>query len=178
VALTSAPRHLTAEPVHPAAASCPVDLDAGVRAGISINPDQWSGGGQLRARLTCLGGLGVEPLLTAGVGGNHLSVRPGLRLFYSIWFDTARRWSLTPALGGSLMYFTPVGRFATFCHRYDVDACSGLVSGFELGASAGYSGFGLDAMFGFAELPVLTLAATFSLPVSLPVSQRATTVTR
>jgi hypothetical protein len=153
-------------PRRAAASMCPLGVDAGARAGISINGDQWIGGGHGRLRLTCLGGLGLEPVAIAGLGGNYLTLRPSLRFFYWVWLDAARRWSLAPALGASLVYYTPVGNFATFCHRYDVDACSGFSHGFEAGMSAGFSGLGLQTAIGFGGLPVVTLSATYTWPLS------------
>lgn len=154
------------EPGANASPSCPVGFDAGARAGVSINGDQWIGGGHARLSLTCLGGLGLEPVAIAGVGGNYLTLRPSLRFFYWVWLDRGRRWSLAPSLGASLVYYTPVGNFATFCHRYDVDACSGFSRGFEAAMSIGLSGIGLDATLGFGDLPVVTLSAMYTWPLT------------
>ncbi len=141
--------------------SCAVGFAAGPRAGGTLNFDQWIAGGHGRLSLLCLGGFGSELVTVAGFGGNHLTLRGSARLTQELeLWGGPRGVRLYPALGWSLVYFVPVGHFGEWCDRYDVDACSGLVNGLELGGGLRVSWFGLEAIVGFAELPVVTLSAT------------------
>ena len=141
--------------------SCDVGFAAGPRGGGTLNADQWLAGGHARLSLLCLGGFGSELVGVAGLGGNHVSWRGSLRLAHELeLWGGPRGVRLYPALGWSLQYLAPVGDFADWCDRYDVDACSGFASGIELGGGLRQSWLGIEAIVGFNDLPVLTLSAT------------------
>jgi hypothetical protein len=146
--------------------SCALGFGAGPRAGGTLNGDQWLAGGHAHLDLLCLGGLGSELVAVGGLGGNLVTLRGSLRLVYDFELWRGRRGlRLYPALGWSLQYYTPVGHFATWCGRYDVDACYGFASGVELGGGLRWSWLGAEVIVGLSDLPVLTLAlsATFDL---------------
>ena len=143
-------------------------MDAGPRVGITINGDQWLVGGQLRMGLPCLGNLGFGPVLALGLGGNHLTLRSSGRLDYLIWFDDAHVFGVYPAVGASALFYMPVGGFATFCNRTGLDECWGHEIGLEVGGGLRYKWFGVDGFLGFGGLPVVTLMAAASFPLTRP----------
>jgi hypothetical protein len=116
--------------------------------------------------MPCLGSVGLGPMLALGVGGNHLTVRSSGRLDYMVWLDADHVFGIYPAVGASVLFYTPVGGFATFCHRVDLEGCSGHAFGGEIGGGIRYRSISVDAFVGFAELPVLTIMAAAWLPLS------------
>ena len=148
----------------PEPAPC-VTFSGGPRLGGMLNDDQWVAGGQIRLNLRCLGGLALEPVGQVGFGGNHMTVRPSLRLLYEWWLGGQRGLGIYPAAGASLMYFVPVGPFASWCNRYDVHACWGFESGYEFGGGLEYRWVGLEVMGGFSGLPALTIVGTATFPI-------------
>lgn len=156
---------VAAPPVAPAA-SCPkccqTNVELGPRVGVSINGDQWLGGAHLRSSMPCLGTLGLGPQLVIGAGGNHISIRSAGRLDYMLWFDDAHTFGIFPAVGASVRFYLPVGRFASFCYRVHLAECSGYDAGTELGGGIRFRWASLDAMIGSHGLPVLTIMAAAS----------------
>ncbi|MFP6687062.1 MAG: hypothetical protein VB934_20230 [Polyangiaceae bacterium] len=144
---------------------CQTGLGAGPRFGGSVNTDQWTVGGHLRLALHCLGGLTAESYLLSGWGGNYATLRPGLRLSYFFWFTDEGGFAIYPTVGGSLYYYLPVGHYATWCNRHEVDACWSNDNGFEVGGGVQYSWFGLEGMVGLGGLPVVTINATLTVPL-------------
>jgi len=147
---------------------CQVAMEVAPRVGLSINGDQWLVGSQLRASLPCLGELGIGPTLALGVGGNHLTLRSGGRLDYLLWFDSAHVLGIYPAVGAALLFYWPVGHFATFCHRVGLEECSGYDVGSEVGGGIRFHDVAVDAFAGFGGLPVLSIMAAWSFPISRP----------
>lgn len=146
--------------------TCALRLGVGPRAGGTLNGDQWIAGAHSRLGLRCLGGFGSELSGVTGFGGNHLTLRGSLRAVYDVELSGGERGlGFYPALGWSPQYFHPVGHFGEWCDRYDVDACSGFASGLELGGGARYGWWGLEAIVGLHDLPVLTLSATATFDV-------------
>jgi hypothetical protein len=155
-------------PVCPAprtAPCCPLDLGLGPRLGISVNGDQWIAGAHLRWGFPCLGRLGMMPVVYMGLGGNHLTARASLRLDYLVRIGGEQGFSIYPAVGGSVIFYMPVGHFASFCHRVDLNECWGYDFGLELGGGLGYHWFALDVIAGFAGIPVVTITATATFPL-------------
>jgi hypothetical protein len=140
-------------------------FSGGPRAGGTLNGDQWAVGGHLRLNLPCLGGLALEPVGQVGLGGNHMTLRPSLRLLHEWWLGGRRGLGIYPVAGASFIYYVPVGPFASWCNRYDVHACWGFASGFELGGGLEYRWAGLEVIGGFSGLPAVTImgTATFSI---------------
>jgi hypothetical protein len=143
-------------------------VDAGPRAGITINGDQWLVGGHLRASVPCLGGLGYGPTLTLGLGGNYLTLKSSGRLDYLIWFDRAKVFGIYPAVGASALFYIPVGGFARFCNRTGLYECYGKELGLEVGVGLRYRWLGADAFIGFGGLPVLTIMVGAWFPFAHP----------
>src|SRR5664279_383205 len=69
-----------------------VTLSGGPRLGGTLNGDQWVLGGQARLNLPCFGGLALETVGQFGFGGNHMTLRPSLRLMYEWWIGGRCRW--------------------------------------------------------------------------------------
>jgi hypothetical protein len=132
---------------------------------VSVNGDQYLIGAHLRWSLPCLGGLGLAPVVVAGFGGNYMTVRPSLRFDYMFRIGGPLGFAIYPALGGSVIYYAPVGHFASFCTRVDLDECWGFDYGLELGGGLGYHWFALEAMVGLHGLPVVTVTATATIPL-------------
>lgn len=151
---------------------CQVAADIASRVGVSINGDQWLFGAQLRSGLPCLGELGFGPMFALGVGGNYLTVRSSGRLDYLFWLDDAHAFGIYPALGASVLFYAPVGPFADFCKRTSLDECWGYELGFEIGGGLRYGWFGADAFLGFDGLPIVTLMAFVSTPLTRPEAGR------
>ncbi len=143
-------------------------MDAGPRTGVSIRDDQWVIGGHLRAALPCLGNIGFGPVLSLGVGGNYVTLRSSGRLDYLVWFDDAHTVGIYPAIGASAYFYFPVGGFATFCRRVDLEECWGHEVGWELGGGFRYRRLGVDAFAGFGGLPAVTIMAGVMFPLSRP----------
>lgn len=175
------PSHGTSASERGASTPCPARgrvpdearLGVGPRAGVSINGDQWILGGYGRFDGFCLGGcprhLSLELQLLAGLGGNHLTLRASLRLEYIFWF--MHDFGLYPLAGISFIGWLPVGHFATFCHRVDLEGCTGWDAGLEVGggfrvwrltfeAAVGVGGIGTDN-----AIPVLTITAGLHFPL-------------
>jgi hypothetical protein len=138
---------------------------AGPRMGVSINGDQWIIGGHLLVESLCLPGLGIEPVVLVGIGGNFLTLRPAGRVTYSFWIGGRHGVALAPALGVSALIWIPVGDFASFCNRTDLDGCGGHDIGFEIGGGLRWRWLRLEAMGGFGGLPVVTITLAADLPV-------------
>lgn len=132
-------------------------IHAGPRAGGSVNADQWTLGAQMLVEGRHTAGLGLEPLFLLGVGGNHVTFRPGLHLMYTFWFDQRHRFGLAPVFGVSAYFYEPVGWFANAC----VTACRGSEVGIEFGAAARYRWFRLEAVVGRMGLPIVTINLGF-----------------
>jgi hypothetical protein len=147
---------------------CDVAVEAGPRAGISINGDQWVVGSHLRITLPCLGNLGVGPVMAFGLGSNYLTLRSSWRLDYLVWFDEAHTFGLYPAVGASALFYMPGGGFATFCNRVGLDECWGHEVGFEAGGGARYKWFAVDGFIGFDGLPAVTIMAAASFALTHP----------
>jgi hypothetical protein len=168
---TAAPAVIVAAPADAShsGAGCPdccrTSVELSARLGLSVHSDQWLGGGQLRATLPCLGNLGIGPLLTFGVGGNHLTVRSAARLDYLFWLDRSHHFGIYPAAAAAVIFYVPMGHFAEFCHRVDLEECSGFLLGGEMGGGLRYRMFAVDAVAGFGGLPTLTIMAALAFPV-------------
>jgi hypothetical protein len=147
---------------------CQVVVEEGPRVGISINGDQWLVGGQLRASLPCLGNLGFGPVLVFGLGGNYLTMRSSGRLDYLFWFDDAHVFGAYSAVGASAFFYLPAGGFARFCNRVNLDECWGHDVGFEVGGGLRYKWLGVDGFLGFGGLPVVSVMAFGSFPLTRP----------
>jgi hypothetical protein len=152
-------------PPAPPAPGCTLELEGGPRGGLTVNDDQWILGGHLRLGLLCLGGFALEPVALVGFGGNYLTLRPSVRAIYRLYSDTNRLLELHPTLGLSLVQWLPVGQFAEWCDRLEVDACYARDSGVELGGGIAYRFLGLDAVAGFGSLPVVTITLTATFPI-------------
>jgi hypothetical protein len=150
----------------PPAHGCTLELEGGPRGGLTVNDDQWIVGGHLRVGFLCLGGLALEPVALLGFGGNYLTLRPSVRAIYRLYSDTNRKLEIHPTLGYSLVQWIPVGRFAEWCDRLEVDACYARDSGVELGGGVAYRFLGLEAVAGFGSLPVVTITLTATFPIT------------
>jgi hypothetical protein len=150
----------------PPAPGCTLELEGGPRGGLTINDDQWIVGGHLRLGLLCLGGFALEPVALLGFGGNYLTLRPSVRAIYRLYSDTNRELELHPTLGYSFVQWLPVGDFADWCSRLEVDACYASDGGVELGGGIAYRFLGLEAVAGFGSLPVVTITLTATFPIA------------
>jgi hypothetical protein len=163
VAPKAVPPETTARPpTH----GCTLEFEAGPRGGLTVNDDQWIVGGHLRLGFLCLGGFALEPVALVGFGGNYLTLRPSLRAIYRLYSDTNRELEIHPTLGYSLVQWFPVGHFAEWCDRLEVDACWARDSGVELGGGLAYRFLGIDAVAGFGSLPVVTVTLTATFPIA------------
>jgi hypothetical protein len=144
-------------------------LDAGPKAGVSINGDQWVLGGFARLRglcpILCLGDLGVGFHALAGLGGNRVTLRTGLRVDTSLWLDDSHTVAFYPAVGGSAYILVPAGHFKEFCERTHLGGCGGTYFGLELGGGVRLWPFFVEALVGTGELPVVTVTGGIVLPV-------------
>ena len=150
----------------PPQTGCTLEVEGGPRGGITINDDQWILGGHLRLGFLCLGGFALEPVALVGFGGNYMTLRPSLRAIYHLYSDTNRELELHPTLGYSLVQWLPVGRFAEWCSRLEVDACYARDGGLELGGGIAYRFIGLDAVAGFGTLPIVTITLMATFPIT------------
>lgn len=132
-------------------------IHAGPRAGGSVNADQWTLGAQLIVESRYTAGLGLEPIFLLGVGGNHMTFRPGLHLLYTFWLDPRHRVGIAPVLGVSAYFYEPVGWFANAC----VTGCRGSDVGIEFGAAVRYRWFRLETVVGRMGLPIVTINVGF-----------------
>ncbi len=161
-----APSEKPSSPPPAPAPGCTLELEGGPRGGLTINDDQWILGGHVRLGLLCLGGFALEPVALVGFGGNYLTLRPSVRAIYRLYSDTNRELELHPTLGYSLVQWIPVGPFADWCDRLEVDACYARDSGVELGGGIAYRFLGIDAVAGFGSLPVVTITLTATFPMA------------
>jgi hypothetical protein len=166
--LAAAPTADAARTPPPCPSCCMVAAELGPRFGLTVNADQWLFGAALRSSVPCLGNLGVGPALAVGVGGNHLTMRSSGRLDYMLWLDHAHTFGVYPAVGASVRFYVPVGRFASFCNRVHLDECSGYDVGGEIGGGVRYRWLALDAFAGSRGLPVVTVMAALSFPLVGP----------
>jgi len=95
-------------------------------------------------------------------------VRSAGRLDYMIWFGPAHVLGIYPAVGASVNFYMPLGRFASFCHRVGLDECTGYDVGAEVGGGVRYRRFAIDAFAGFGGLPGLTIMAAMAFPLARP----------
>jgi hypothetical protein len=143
-------------------------FDVGPRGGISVNGDQWIVGGYGRYDGFCFGGcsprLGIELQLLAGFGGNHMTLRASVRLSYVFWFFE-EMFGFYPLVGGSVVGYLPIGTFASFCGRVNLEGCSGWDAGLELGGGFHIWRFSLEAAAGLGGIPVVTTTLGFTVPL-------------
>jgi hypothetical protein len=156
----------TRQTTPPVQTGCTLEVEGGPRGGITVNDDQWILGGHLRLGFLCLGGFTIESVALLGFGGNYLTLRPSLRGIYRLYSDTNRELELHPTLGYSLVQWIPVGRFAEWCSRLEVDACYARDGGVELGGGIAYRFIGLDAVAGFGTLPIVTITLMATFPIA------------
>jgi hypothetical protein len=145
---------------------CTLEAEGGPRGGLTVNDDQWIVGAHLRLGFLCLGGFSLESVGLVGFGGNYLTLRPSLRAIYRLYSDTNRELEIHPTLGASVVQWFPVGPYATWCDRFEVDACWARDSGAELGGGIAYRFLGLDAVAGFGSLPVVTITLMATFPMA------------
>ena len=140
-----------------------IRLAVGGHGGGTLNPDQWLAGAHAIANGLFIRALSSELAVSGTLGGNHGGARAALRLGYTFWLSEA--FGLGAVAGASGEYYFPVGDFARFCDRVDLDACSGFGGGIELGGAVRYDFLRAMALGGIAELPAVTLvlAADFEL---------------
>ncbi|MBI4819545.1 MAG: hypothetical protein HY791_24950 [Deltaproteobacteria bacterium] len=129
-------------------------VQVGPRVGVSINSDQWIFGGHILFEGLCFEGVGLEPILLVGFGGNHAVLRPGFRAGYTLWLGPV---GLMPMAGASLNVAVPVGGFSDFCDEFALTGCADTFIGFELGGGVRYEWLRLEFMAALEpEMPVLT----------------------
>ena len=152
-----------------AAAASVYYVDAGPRAGVSINNDQWLLGGYARLGIHCpwpaLTDLGFGLHVLGGVGGNRLSLRTTLRIDSLVWADSEHTFGFYPSLGVALLGLEPVAGFADFCARTRLAGCDGTYLGAELGFGVRVQRAFLEASLDTGQLPVGTLTAGLALPL-------------
>lgn len=130
-----------------------VQLRAGLRAGASLNNDQALLGGHVLAE----DGFALEPVVLVGIGGNHFTMRPSVRAGYTFWIGDVGDFGIMPSAGITMQLYLPVGRFASWCDRVDLDACHGWQLGGELGGGVRMGWARLEAMAGIGEVPAVTI---------------------
>jgi hypothetical protein len=140
-------------------------LFAGPQGGISVNPDQWVLGGVIGLDGVCVIGCTRDLTLAlhalSGVAGNHVTVRISPRLSYTFWIGDEDTLGVEVAAGGGVIALIPVGGFAEFCNRTDLDGCGGVWAGFEYGAGVRLWPITVHAIVGTGEVPVVTATASF-----------------
>jgi len=155
------------------AAPNPLQYDAGPRAGVSINSDQWLLGGFGRVggwfAHAGIGDVGLSLHELVGVGGNRLTFRSSLRLDSIKWWGITRSFGVYPLLGVGLQVLVPVGPFAEFCERTHLPGCGGAYWGAELGVGLRFRSAFLEASYGTGELP----NGTVTLGLAFPLNERA-----
>jgi hypothetical protein len=149
--------------IHASAHDSDLRLGAGAKGGVTINADQWTAGGYGRLDgvcvLVCARDLGIGLHALGGVGGNHVTIRVGPRLDYHIWLAGEGTVGLDLGVGASVIGFVPVGSFAEFCHRVDLDGCGGTYLGAEGALGLRLWPTFVEAVVATGELPVLTVTA-------------------
>jgi hypothetical protein len=148
---------------HAAAHESDLRLGAGFQGGVTVNSDQWTAGGYGRLEGVCVFvcprdlGIGLHAL--GGIGGNHVTVRVGPRLDYLLWLADEGTVGLDLGVGASVIGFIPVGNFAEFCHRVDLDGCGGTYFGAEGALGLRLWPVFVEGVLASGELPVLTVTA-------------------
>lgn len=142
--------------------SRPVELGVGSRVGFTMNNDQLVLGPDVE-----LAAVGFERLAFAlpvliGMGDNYLTGRVALQARPRL--IDAGPFILYPTAGVSAQIYGPVGPYAEYCARYEIEACSGAEVGPELGGGLRYGWLGVDAVAGLLGLPVLTVVASVVVP--------------
>lgn len=145
-----------------------IGVGAGLRAGITVNSDQWALGGYARYDGFCLGGcannLSIEVLLLVGLGGNHMTIRESVRLQYLFWLYK-KAFGLYPIVGNSILGYVPVGPFASFCNRVELSGCGGWDVGFEIGGGIRIWNFSFETVVGVGGIPVVTILLGLHFPI-------------
>ncbi|MBI2372479.1 MAG: hypothetical protein HYV07_00635 [Deltaproteobacteria bacterium] len=140
-------------------------ITLGPRLGVSVNADQYIVGGHVLFENLCLKGVGIEPIFLVGFGGNHATLRPGVRVGYTFWIGGPDGLGLMLGAGATLSVATPVGSFSSFCHDVRIEGCGWTGFGFEAGGALRYGWVRLEAQLGFEELPVLTTTLALDYPL-------------
>jgi hypothetical protein len=146
-------------------------VGVGPFTGWSFGDDQFLLGGLATLGHSCVRWLRFEPNLGLGLGGNWGTFRFGARARVTLFLGENERYGLTLLGGyGGLRSF-PLGRFATFCKRTDLDQCWNTSTGSELGVAFEYWDFALSAIAGLEGLPDLALQLSYAFPAR-PATQR------
>lgn len=163
----------TAPPMLPPSSPCDrYTVGVGPFAGWSLGDDQFLLGGSAVLGHSCVRWLRFEPLVGLGLGGNWGSFRFGGRTRVTLFLGDRERYGLTLIGGWGAKRSFPIGNFATFCKRVDLDQCWNTATGGELGAAFEYFDFSLSAIAGFGGLPDLVLALGYAFPAR-PAVQRS-----
>jgi hypothetical protein len=146
-------------------------LGAGPAAGWSFGDDQLVT--ELGAQLgySCLRWVRLEPRLGLGLGGNWGSVRFGARTRLTLFLGAHQEYGLTLLGGFAGVRSFPLGRFASFCRRVDLNECFSTDTGAELGGGFEYWDLSLLVAAGFGTLPDVVVTLGWSYPVH-PAVQR------
>lgn len=146
-------------------------VGVGPAVGWSFGDDQFVT--ELTAQLgySCVRWLRFEPRLGLGLGGNWGSLRFGGRARLTLFLGKHDEYGLTVLGGFAGLRSFPVGRFAKFCNRVDLDECWGTATGGEVGVAFEYWDFSLVAAIGLANLPDLVITLGWSYPAR-PAAQR------
>jgi hypothetical protein len=138
---------------------------AGPEVGGTLNPDQWLAGGHVGVG-DLAGSLWAELALAGAFGGNHGGARAAVRTGYTFWPSDGVPFGFGPVLGASGQYFFPVGSYARFCDRVDLDACRGFELGVEAGGSLRYDWVRATVLAGFIDMPAVTIVVGADLLLS------------
>lgn len=129
-----------------------------------MNPDQYVLGGLIGfdgiCLVACSRDLGFAIHALSGLAGNHATVRVSPRIAYTFWIGDEDTLGIELATGAGVIGFIPIGHFAEFCERTDLDGCGGVWAGFEAGAGARLWPVTIHAVVGTGELPLLTATAS------------------
>jgi hypothetical protein len=130
----------------------------GVRVAVPFQPDQLLGGLVLSLRRLGLTFLEADISVVAGVGVEHLVLRPGVHVRAVVPIDDFR---IYPTVGAIVEVAAPRGGFAEFCEKTQID-CSDVGVGAQLGLGAGWRWIALEALLGLGSIPLYDFTATFT----------------
>jgi len=147
-------------------------VGVGPSLGWSFGDDQFLIAGSALLGHSCVRWLRFEPLVGLGLGGNWGSLRFGGRARVTLFLGDRERYGLSLIGGWGGKRSFPIGDFATFCKRVDLDQCWNTGTGGELGGAFEYFDFSLSAIAGFGGLPDLVLVLGYAFPVR-PAVQRS-----
>lgn len=135
------------------------NIELGVGLGFGHQTEMWLAG--VRGGVRGIGMREIEVVGTflGGYAAEHFVGRFSVHGRFALQTDG---WRFYPLVGPALYGYVPRGRFAEWCDKLQLDACSGVELGVEAGIGAAWRPVAVEVYLGTGQLPLLTIVLSGS----------------